>query len=210
MKVQRLSADARVALFRAATAEATRRGDRYIGTELLLLGLLADSDGAAEHALGISLEAARAGLDRLDREALGTIGVDSHPATSTGRSSVRRHLPFTSGAKRAIVRAVRHATRPARDVHLDSSRAPRPTRCRTSRSRRAAPALPRLRRRPHPSNVARRRRLTADAHRHLSPLTRTSRNGSSRSTSGSRGSPRIRSPMMLRWIWSVPPPIDVK
>jgi hypothetical protein len=32
----------------------------------------------------------------------------------------------------------------------------------------------------------------------------------SRSTSGSFGKPSTRSPMMLRWIWSVPPPIEVK
>ena len=38
----------------------------------------------------------------------------------------------------------------------------------------------------------------------------TSRKGRSRSTDGSLGRPRMRSPMMLRWIWSVPPPIEVK
>src|SRR5439155_5825816 len=35
-----------------------------------------------------------------------------------------------------------------------------------------------------------------------------SRNGISRSTCGSRGRPRTRSPMMLRWISSVPPAMD--
>ena len=37
-----------------------------------------------------------------------------------------------------------------------------------------------------------------------------SRNGTSRYGSGSLGRPSTRSPTMLRWIWSVPPPIDVK
>src|SRR5439155_11326248 len=36
----------------------------------------------------------------------------------------------------------------------------------------------------------------------------TSRNGMSRSTCGSLGRPRTCSPMMLRWISSVPPAID--
>jgi hypothetical protein len=39
---------------------------------------------------------------------------------------------------------------------------------------------------------------------------RTCRNGMLRSTSISLGKPSTRSLMMLRWIWSVPPPIDVK
>src|SRR5690606_32994283 len=38
---------------------------------------------------------------------------------------------------------------------------------------------------------------------------RTVRNGTSRSSSTSFGKPSTRSPMMLRWIWSVPPPIEV-
>jgi hypothetical protein len=38
----------------------------------------------------------------------------------------------------------------------------------------------------------------------------TWRNGMFLSTSGSLGRPSTRSPMMLRWIWLVPPPMDVK
>ena len=36
-----------------------------------------------------------------------------------------------------------------------------------------------------------------------------SRNGTFLSTRGSPGNPSTRSPMMLRWIWSVPPPIEI-
>src|SRR3546814_3224333 len=40
--------------------------------------------------------------------------------------------------------------------------------------------------------------------------TRRSRNGTSLSARGSRGRPRTRSTLMLRWIWSVPPPMEMR
>jgi hypothetical protein len=57
-----------------ASEEARRRGDRRAGTEHLLLGLL--EDPAIESVLGVSLQDARDTLDSLDREALGTLGID--------------------------------------------------------------------------------------------------------------------------------------
>jgi hypothetical protein len=58
----------------AALEESRRRGDRRLGTEHLLLGLLHD-DGCAR-TLGLDVAAARAALDRLDREALAALGID--------------------------------------------------------------------------------------------------------------------------------------
>jgi ATP-dependent Clp protease ATP-binding subunit ClpA len=107
----RLSTDARAEVLPAARAEALRRRDRSIGSEHLLLGLLADPLGRPAQVLGIDLTTARAGLDRLDREALNAIGVDSAPAqplTTTGPH--RGRLGMTSGARRALVRAVHEAT----------------------------------------------------------------------------------------------------
>jgi hypothetical protein len=59
----------------AAREEARRRGDRRVGTEHLLVTLLRELDFA--HVLGTDVEAARAGLATLDREALAAVGVDA-------------------------------------------------------------------------------------------------------------------------------------
>lgn len=58
----------------AALEESRRRGDRRLGTEHLLLGLL--HDPACARALGVDLEEARAALDRLDRAALAALGIE--------------------------------------------------------------------------------------------------------------------------------------
>jgi hypothetical protein len=58
----------------AALEESRRRGDRRLGTEHLLLGLLHDPDSA--RALGKNVEEARAALDRLDRAALAALGIE--------------------------------------------------------------------------------------------------------------------------------------
>jgi ATP-dependent Clp protease ATP-binding subunit ClpA len=93
-----------------AIAEAARRGDRRVGTEHLLLGLLHDS--AAASALGVTLDAARAALQSLDLEALAAVGVGvdagelpTAAAPSTG------HLPFTAAAKNTLVQTLREAVR---------------------------------------------------------------------------------------------------
>jgi ATP-dependent Clp protease ATP-binding subunit ClpA len=106
--------------------EARRRGDRRIGTQHLLLGLLHDPEGAA--ALGVSLAQARAGEEVLDREALAAVGIDpglpGAPAASVQEgigdaagdgqvlgAAVSRtgRLPFTSGAKDVLARSVKYA-----------------------------------------------------------------------------------------------------
>lgn len=96
---------------KAAAEEARRRGDRRIGTEHLLLGLLVDQEEPPARALGIDLETARAALDALDGDALVAIGLDAdgfrpvagrHPAVSVSRLS--------SGARTAVQRCVKGTT----------------------------------------------------------------------------------------------------
>lgn len=57
----------------AGREEARRRGDRRVGTDYLVLGLLREPD--MERVMGVTLDAARDALDQLDRAALSFIGV---------------------------------------------------------------------------------------------------------------------------------------
>lgn len=93
---ERFAQAARVAVD-DARYEAARRGDRRIGTDHLLISLLEDEANA--RALGVSADAARAAADRLDRSALAAVGVDLASFGAGERPPVRRHLPFTAGAK---------------------------------------------------------------------------------------------------------------
>jgi ATP-dependent Clp protease ATP-binding subunit ClpC len=80
-----------------AQEEARLLNHNYIGTEHLLLGLLADGDGDAARTLAsldITLEAAR-------REVLEIIG--------EGREPAKGHIPFTPRAKRVLELALREA-----------------------------------------------------------------------------------------------------
>jgi hypothetical protein len=97
-----------------AREEARRRGDRRVGTEHLVLGLLREPDVA--QVLGCDLGAARGALDAMDRGALVAIGIDKpldappvptrEPALRGARSIVKAvladHLPMTPGAKRVL------------------------------------------------------------------------------------------------------------
>ncbi|HTU87274.1 MAG TPA: Clp protease N-terminal domain-containing protein [Solirubrobacteraceae bacterium] len=100
-----------------AREEARRRGNRRIGTEDLVLGLLREPDVA--EVLGCDLAAAREVLDAMDRDALVAIGIDRpldappvptrEPALGSRRAVVKAiltdHLPMTPVAKRAIEEA---------------------------------------------------------------------------------------------------------
>jgi len=59
----------------AALAEARLRGDRRIGTEHLLLGVLRLPDTEAARALGVDLATARDALAALDHDALAALGI---------------------------------------------------------------------------------------------------------------------------------------
>ncbi|MBT8160495.1 MULTISPECIES: Clp protease N-terminal domain-containing protein [Arthrobacter] len=96
---ERFAAEARTAV-REGAEEAKHRGDRRIGTEHLLLGLLHDPESC--RVLSVDLESARAQLDALDQEALESVGValrDFGPLRAP-RGSIR--TTFTSGARAVI------------------------------------------------------------------------------------------------------------
>jgi ATP-dependent Clp protease ATP-binding subunit ClpA len=110
--IRRLSSDARKMVLTSAAQEARRRGDRRLGTDHLLLGLLHDTGSPVARALGVDLEAARTASDSLDRIALESVGVHvadlGNPAPVT---SGRRLLPLTSGARAVLKRAVEQTRR---------------------------------------------------------------------------------------------------
>ena len=97
-----------------AREEARRRGDRRVGTEHLVLGLLREPDVA--EVLGGDLGAARGALDAMDRGALVAVGIDRaldappvptrDPALRGARSIVKAvladRLPMTPVAKRVL------------------------------------------------------------------------------------------------------------
>jgi hypothetical protein len=96
----------------AAREEARCRGDRRVGTEHLLVTLLLEPDLAS--ILGTDVETARAGLARLDRQALDAVGVGAQieepvPAPRTGlrrrptvKAVLQGRLPLTPVAKKAL------------------------------------------------------------------------------------------------------------
>jgi ATP-dependent Clp protease ATP-binding subunit ClpA len=118
---KRLSVDARKLVMTSATEEARRRGDRRLGTDHLLLGLLHDEDSPAAKALGVSLADARAASDALDRAALAAVGIQAKtlgegPPACFGR----RFPPLTSGA-RAVFKSAIDQARPSRSGGIDTT-----------------------------------------------------------------------------------------
>ncbi len=108
--------------YMAAREEARRIGDRKLGTEHLLLGLLHDPE--IEALLGISLDAARQALGELDNEALHAIGLEHVPATPpiaerpiprrpSARLVMANRIKMTPAAKGAL----KQAGRPMRRGH---------------------------------------------------------------------------------------------
>lgn len=98
----------------AAQEEARRRGDRRVGTDYLVLGLLRDP--GMQEVVGVTLDAARDALERLDHAALASIGVTAtvEPAYLKERPVPKRprvkelmsdHLKSTPVAKAALQEA---------------------------------------------------------------------------------------------------------
>ena len=106
--VTRLSTDARKMVLTSAAEEARRRGDRRLGTDHLLLGLLHDPHSRVAQALGVDLDSARAASDALDRAALAAVGVN---VAHLGRKCPRPmwvhvgSLVTTSGAREILQNA---------------------------------------------------------------------------------------------------------
>ena len=98
--------------YMAAREEARCRGDRRVGTEHLLVALLLEPDLAS--VLGTDVEAARAGLATLDRQALAAVGVGTQievpvpaprtelPRRPTVKTVLQGRLPLTPTAKKAL------------------------------------------------------------------------------------------------------------
>jgi ATP-dependent Clp protease ATP-binding subunit ClpA len=111
MMVKRFSADARRMVLTSAAAEAQRRGDRRIGTDHLLLGLLDAPDSVAAGALGVDLESARAAAAALDRAALAAVGIElGQFGAQQRRAPARRRPPLTSGARAVLHRGLQEAS----------------------------------------------------------------------------------------------------
>lgn len=117
-----LTNDAEAVLAHAAD-EAARRGDRRIGTDHLLLGLL--HDPTITSTLGTDVDHARAAATDLDRSALASLGIDLGVMPDHGAAASAGHAPLTSGLRAVITRAVALASadkpRKAEPRHLLSA-----------------------------------------------------------------------------------------
>jgi hypothetical protein len=97
-----------------AREEARRRGDRKVGTEHLILGLLRQP--VLAQALGCDLLTARDALDAMDHDALAAVGIGAafnappipidepikRPSRPTLKAVLRDRLPMTPAAKTAL------------------------------------------------------------------------------------------------------------
>lgn len=97
-----------------AREEARRLGDRKVGTDHLLLGLLREPMPA--QAVGRDLQTARDALGALDQDALAAVGIETEldappipapepidvPARPTIKAVLHRRLPLTPAAKSAL------------------------------------------------------------------------------------------------------------
>ncbi len=104
----RRAPDARKAVLAAAAAEAWRRGDRRLGTDHLLLGLLRAGDPVIARAIGVSLDDARSAASGLDRAALAAVGVQvggPHAGGLPEPPGSTRLPPLTSAARAVLKRA---------------------------------------------------------------------------------------------------------
>ncbi|MGW0195818.1 Clp protease N-terminal domain-containing protein [Nonomuraea sp. NPDC003201] len=103
-------------IVKAAFDEARQRGDRRLGTEHLLLGVLHDADLA--RALGVDVAGARAALDELDRAALRMLGLevgDLLPRTPRKHPQVPG-TALTSSARATINQAIKATTMKTRSA----------------------------------------------------------------------------------------------
>jgi ATP-dependent Clp protease ATP-binding subunit ClpA len=125
----RINAEAWKLVLMSAAAEARRRGDRRLGTDHLLLGLLHESDSPAARALRVPVAGARAALQALDIAALAAVGIQFQAQGEGMRqaggegmpaSFGRRLPPLTSGTKAVVKRVVAEA-RPVRRGRVDAA-----------------------------------------------------------------------------------------
>jgi ATP-dependent Clp protease ATP-binding subunit ClpA len=108
-------------LLKSATEEVGRRGDRRLGTDHLLLGLLHDPDSPVATALGVSLADARAARDALDLAALAAVGVRVGAVAEPPAVTFGRRLPPLSSGARAVLRHALDDARPRRTGRLGAA-----------------------------------------------------------------------------------------
>lgn len=104
---ERFVTDVRSTVMVAAQDAVSRRGDRRIGSDHLLIGVVTAGNQFALDA-GLTVESLFEALQRLDERALGAIGLAASGGPG-GHHRRRRHLPFTRGAKNALERSLRIA-----------------------------------------------------------------------------------------------------
>ncbi len=106
-----------------AREEARRRGDRKVGTEHLILGLLREP--VLAQALGCDLQTARDALDAMDHDALAAVGIGAafnappipidepikRPSRPTFKAVLRDRLPMTPAAKTALEKSYKEIRR---------------------------------------------------------------------------------------------------
>ena len=114
------------AVVRAAVEEARRRGDGYLGTEHLLLGVVSVPSAACAvlGAAGLDLLSGRRALAELDAEALASVGLDASGVQLAPVAASRGRLPLTAGARAALGR--RRDRRPTPEQLLLALAANRP------------------------------------------------------------------------------------
>lgn len=102
-----------------AREEAERRGDRRIGTDHLLLGLLHEQGSEPARALGVTLEEGRSALDALDRAALASLGIHLDADLPGPAVRGRRWITLNSAARGTVAAAKRACDREGRGRRIE-------------------------------------------------------------------------------------------
>ena len=110
-----------------AREEARRRGDRKVGTEHLILGLLREP--VLARGLGFDLQTARDALDAMDHDALAAVGIGAafsappipidepikRPSRPTLKAVLQDRLPMTPAAKTTLEKSYKETRRGQHD-----------------------------------------------------------------------------------------------
>ncbi|GAA3653525.1 hypothetical protein GCM10022224_015750 [Nonomuraea antimicrobica] len=104
-------------IVKAGFEEARLRGDRRLGTEHLLLGLLHHEESA--HTMGVDLAAARTALDELDRAALRLLGLEVGELPETPRKHPAvPSTALTSSARAVLNESIKATTAKTRNAQM--------------------------------------------------------------------------------------------
>ncbi|NYE94292.1 ATP-dependent Clp protease ATP-binding subunit ClpA [Psychromicrobium silvestre] len=98
---ERFARSARTAV-EDARFEASRRGDRRIGTDHLLIALLRDETLA--QLIGVDATAARQAADQLDRTALAAIGLAVGEFESNGGAVLNSRVPLMTVSAKTVIK----------------------------------------------------------------------------------------------------------